>query len=278
MCDMARQSGIIKLKGTIGDITFYKSKDGYLARQKGGVEKDRFLNDPNFQRTRENAAEFGRAGKASKALCTAIRPVLNKTQDSRMISRLVRAMMRVIKADQVSNRGLRNVLDGELILLQGFDFNGNAPLSATVYAPYTATINRATGLLDVEVPSFTPDSQIVAPGGTTHFRLVSAGAEVDFENETFVLAQSVSEEIPFNNTATSANSLSNDIRVTDSTKPLFLVLGIEFLQEVNGSFYALNNGAFNALNLVAIDTGIDGAVPPDPDDEEEDDPEEEEGD
>ena len=74
---MARQVGILKLKGTIGDITFYKTKDGHMARQKGGIEKERFLNDPNFQRTRENAAEFGRAGKASKALCTAIRPVLN---------------------------------------------------------------------------------------------------------------------------------------------------------------------------------------------------------
>ncbi len=95
---MARQSGIIKLKGTIGDITFYKSKDGYLARKKGGVDKERFHNDPKFQRTRENAAEFARA---SKALCTAIRPVLNKTQDSRMISRLVKSMMQVIKADRV---------------------------------------------------------------------------------------------------------------------------------------------------------------------------------
>jgi hypothetical protein len=29
---MARQKGIIKLDGTIGDITFYKSKDVHLAR------------------------------------------------------------------------------------------------------------------------------------------------------------------------------------------------------------------------------------------------------
>ncbi|WP_118193074.1 hypothetical protein [Albibacterium indicum] len=57
---MARQSGIIKLKGIIWDITFYKSKDGYLARQKGGVDKERFHNDPKFQRTRENAAKFAR--------------------------------------------------------------------------------------------------------------------------------------------------------------------------------------------------------------------------
>jgi hypothetical protein len=34
---MAKQIGIIKLKGTIGDIAFYKSQDGHLARAKGGV-------------------------------------------------------------------------------------------------------------------------------------------------------------------------------------------------------------------------------------------------
>ncbi|WP_452231892.1 hypothetical protein [Lacinutrix sp. MEBiC02595] len=40
---MARQTGIIKLKGTIGDISFYKSADGHLARYKGGVDKN-FIN------------------------------------------------------------------------------------------------------------------------------------------------------------------------------------------------------------------------------------------
>lgn len=53
---MARQKSIIKLDGTIGDITFYKSKDGYLAREKGGVPADRIRNDPAFQRTRENGS------------------------------------------------------------------------------------------------------------------------------------------------------------------------------------------------------------------------------
>ena len=59
---MAKQKGIIKLDGTSGDIAFYKSQDGYLARENGGVSADRIANDPNFQRTRENSEEFGRAG------------------------------------------------------------------------------------------------------------------------------------------------------------------------------------------------------------------------
>ena len=50
---MAKQSGIIKLKGTVGGISFYKSKDGYLAREKGGVDGDRIKKDPAFKRTIE---------------------------------------------------------------------------------------------------------------------------------------------------------------------------------------------------------------------------------
>ncbi len=104
--------------------------------------------------------------------------------------------------------------------------------------------------------SFVPDSQIVAPGGTTHFRFISAGVEVDFENETFNLVQSSSAEISFDNSVREPVVLSNDIGVEESTKPLFLVFGIEFLQQVNGTFYALNNGAYNALSLVLVDTGV----------------------
>ncbi|MDQ1150474.1 hypothetical protein QE382_002458 [Sphingobacterium zeae] len=84
-CDLARRSGIIKLKNAIGDINFYKSRDGYLAKQKGGIDKECFHNDQKFQGTRENSAELARGGKASKVLCTVIRLILNKTQDSPMI-------------------------------------------------------------------------------------------------------------------------------------------------------------------------------------------------
>ena len=102
---MARQKGIIKLKGTIGDITFYKTKDGHLAREKGGIDASRIKNDPAFQRTRENGSEFGRAGKAGKTLRTALRTLLLNSADSRMVSRLTQAMVKVIQADLVNERG-----------------------------------------------------------------------------------------------------------------------------------------------------------------------------
>jgi len=99
---MAEQKGIIPLRGTIGNITFYKSKDGFMAREKGSLDANRIATDPAFQRTRENGAEFGRAGKAGKYLRTALRSLLQNVSDSRMIARLVKEMMRVIKADETT--------------------------------------------------------------------------------------------------------------------------------------------------------------------------------
>jgi len=248
---MARQRGIMKLEGTIGDITFYKSKDGYLAKEKGGIPADRIANDPNFQRTRENGSEFGRAGKAGKILRNAVRGLLQNAKDGRVVSRLTTEFVKVIQADVTSQRGLRNVIDGETELLQGFDFNLNAKLGTTIYAPYTTTINRATGELTVNIPAFVPLNMIAAPGGTTHFKIVSAAAEIDFENETFVTDSKETGQLPWDSVATAVINHVNNV-TANSTHPLFLILGIQFYQEVNGMKYSLKNGAYNALAIVKV--------------------------
>ncbi len=248
---MARQKGIIKLDGTIGGITFYKSQDGYLAREKGGVSADKIANDPNFQRTRENGEEFGRAGKAGKLLRNAIRAMLQNASDSRMVSRLTAEMVKVIQEDVTNTRGLRNVIDGEAELLEGFEFNISGKLGTTIYAPFTATIDRVAGTLTANIPAFVPINMIAAPGGSTHFKIVSTGAEIDFENETFVMDAQATGVLPWDATATAVINLVNAV-TANSTHPLFLALGIEFYQEVNGQMYPLKNGAYNALALVKV--------------------------
>jgi len=248
---MAKQKGIIKLDGTIGGITFYKSQDGYLAREKGGVSADKIANDPNFQRTRENGEEFGRAGKAGKLLRNAIRAMLQNASDSRMVSPLTAEMVKVIQEDITNARGQRNVIDGEAELLEGFEFNISGKLGTTLYAPFTGTIDRVAGTLTANIPVFVPINMLAAPGGTTHFKIVSTGAEIDFENETFVMDNQATAILPWDATATAVINLANTV-TANSTHPLFLALGIEFYQEVNGQMYPLKNGAFNPLALVKV--------------------------
>jgi hypothetical protein len=243
------------LKGTIGDITFYKTQDGHLAREKGGIDANRIASDPAFQRTRENGSEFGRAGKAGKVLRTALRALLLNSADGRMVSRLTQAMVKVIQADMVSVRGLRNVIDGEVDLLVGFEFNIRGKLGTSLFAPFVANIDRVAGEITVDLASFIPANMIAAPSGTTHFKIISAGAEIDFEAETFIETHSETAILPWNSVATAAISQVNAVTPA-STKPLFLALGVEFYQEVNGQMYPLKNGAFNPLSVVKVDSGV----------------------
>ena len=171
--------------------------------------------------------------------------------DSRMVSRLTQQMVKVIQADMVSERGLRNVIDGEAELLIGFEFNIRGKLGTSLFVPFVGGINRVDGKITVELDSFIPVNMIAAPGGTTHYKIVSAGAEIDFEAETFVEVHSETVILPWDAVATVPISHSNNVTPA-STKPLFLALGVEFYQEVNGQMYPLKNGAFNPLALVKV--------------------------
>jgi len=129
-----------------------------------------------------------------------------------MVSRLTKEMLKVIKADALNPRGLRNVIDGEAELLQHFEFNINGKLSTTLFAPYIDSIDRATGSISVEIAPFIPINMVAAPTGVTHFKFNAAGAEMDFEG-------------------------------ANSSHPLFLVVGVEFFQQIFPSQVAKINSS-----------------------------------
>jgi hypothetical protein len=164
-------------------------------------------------------------------------------------------MMKVIQADAVNIRGKRNVVDGEAILLEGFEFNDNGKLLKTFFAPFSSSIDRATGNLVVDIPAFIPGNMISGPDGATHFKLKAGGAEIDFEGNTYVVATSETAEIPLGQQLQPASQLTQAVTPA-STRPLFLVFGIEFLQFVNGAQYPLRNGAYNAMAIVRVDGGV----------------------
>ncbi|OBQ54720.1 hypothetical protein JJL45_15005 [Tamlana sp. s12] len=250
---MAKQTGIIKLKGTIGDISFYKSADGHLARAKGGVDASRIATDPAFQRTRENGSEFGRAGKGGKVIRNAIRILLQNAKDKQVVSRLTKNLLAVVKTDPTNPRGSRTIQDGNMTVLEGFNFNANAKLGATLFAPFVTAFDRVTGTATTDLAPFAPTIRIAAPNGTTHFKVVSGAAELDFVNETSTFESDETAILPYDGADTAAINLSADI-TENSLLPVLQVVGVEFFQEVNGQMYPLKNGSYNALMVATMDT------------------------
>lgn len=248
---MARQKGLIKLKGTMGDITFYRTKDGYMAREKTSMTGDRLRNDPAFQRTRENMAEFGRAGQAGKYLRRSFQKMLRNVSDKRMVGRLTREMVKVIQLDKVNPRGLRNVIDGEAELLLGFEFNTGAALETILQVPFTGTIDRVAGEGTIQIPVFHPGDSITPPSGTTHFKIISGATDINFETGEFQSTMLETPFFPLDEELSEAVLLENALPAA-SPNPLFLLLGITFFQETNGAYSPLKNGAYNALQIVKV--------------------------
>lgn len=70
---MAKQGGIHKIRGKIGEASYYQSQvGGYLIRGINQGMSNRVKNDPAFANTRLNAAEFGGAGMLSGAMISAV--------------------------------------------------------------------------------------------------------------------------------------------------------------------------------------------------------------
>jgi hypothetical protein len=132
---MARQNGLIKIKGTLDNVSFYKTKDGDLARMKTSVDGKRIANDPAFVRTRENGAEFGSSAKAGKLTRDNLRPISMNATDGRVVARMTKIMTDIKNLDTTSVRGQRNVgvamaTAQAKALLKGFEFNNDAMLSS----------------------------------------------------------------------------------------------------------------------------------------------------
>jgi len=249
---MAKVKGLIKIHGTLDELTFYKTQDGNLVKTKSGVSGTRIATDAAFVRTRENCAEFGTAAQSGKLLRQAIRKLLMIAADNRVTSRVTKAMTLIKDYDTTSARGSRTVgvaissaaAKQELI---GFDFNAKAALATVLYKPYT--VNTTTGV--ITIASVVPTTDIAFPTGATHLSLSGAWAKIDFVDNTSEIEFTNVLNMPINGTSSAVTLTPAAVPSATKGTSLFL-LAIEFFQEVNGVQYSLNNGSYNSLAIIEV--------------------------
>lgn len=248
---MAKTSGVIKIEGTVEDLTFYKKDGKNFVRKKGGISKERISSDPNFVRTRENNNEFSHSGSSGKILKLALGSIVFKAKDSKLSSRLLQLMSRIKNHDTVSARGNRQVsvgigTDEGKQLLKGFDFNANAPLKSVFFANYN--LDTVTGV--TTVTDFIPLEQLMYPQGSTHISLQSAVVHLDFATQESEIALSNLVNLPLN--LTMSTSVLTPSSVPEGTGIQLFLLLVSFYQEVNGVQYSLKNEEYNVLNVVEV--------------------------
>lgn len=248
---MARQTGIIKIKGKIGDLSFYKSKDGHLAREKGGVDGDRIKNDPAYIRTRENGAEFGASASSGKLTRDALRPIAMNASDNRVVARMTKLMTQIKNLDTTSARGKRAVGvamvgAGAKALLKGFEFNKHALFSSILFKPYS--VNTTTGV--ISIAGLVPVNDVVFPAGATHISLTGCYGNINYATGVNDVKLTNTVNLLIDGTATAVTLTPTAVPAGTGAK-IFL-LRIEFFQMINGVQYSLKNGAYNALRVIEV--------------------------
>jgi hypothetical protein len=248
---MGHQKGIVKIEGTINDVTFYKTQDGYLVKSKSSISKSRIDNDPNFARVRENGAEFGSAAKSGKLLRDTNHALSKTASDPRLASRVTKLMSDIRKMDTTSPRGERNVGTAitdpaAIALLKGFEFNIRSQMGSILFKPYT--VDQPSGKMTI--PDLVPINDVKFPQGATHLTFAGAFEKINFVTGISSIEFTNEVNLPIDGATTSV-SLDPGGSPAGTGTQLYM-LRIEFFQQVNGVQYELNNGSFNALIVAEV--------------------------
>jgi len=265
---MAKQKGFIKLEGSLGGLTFYEQKGKSIVRTTGGVDKKRIETDPAFKRTRENMSEFGASATIGKSLRIGFASIIKSIGGTNIVGRIVKIIKRVNSV----GTGLRGKRNFEFlpnkVLLEGFEFNLNAPLDAIFYAPFDApTLDANRSIATWTVLDFNTNNFINAPEGATHFKLVlntTVLSDYTYKNslkvfepvnevENEVNGIAFSSEIALGGVVGADTTLTVDlgfVAALPSTAAVISAIGIVFYQEINAQFYELASD--NAMRIDAV--------------------------
>ncbi len=245
---MARQKGILGIRGTIGGMTFAKDGTVRTARE---PNKEHFKVSDSMARTRENASEFTTVAAARTLLRLALRRQVNRACDNRLSSRLQGEMAKIIALDSVNVRGQRQILKENLGALTGLDFNLGAPLATVFSGDYAVEVKDA--LATLTLTGLVPDADTRAPAGATHYALEVGAAVIDFEAGTHRVGLVTGVPAPAALTVATVPTITvtaDLITPPTPTEAVIVVLGLSFFQQINGLYYSLQNKANNPLGIV----------------------------
>jgi len=157
---MAKQHGILRLEGPLGDLLYYKRDGKYYVRRK---TEHKVGTDPRFERTHRKSLDFGTASRASKLLRSALGHTVKPFTDPRWAGRLTARFVQSVTADSRHECGKRQVFAENLAPLKGFQLHKKKSLDIQDLSP-KVSIDHQERKITISVDQSLPtgDTQLVA--------------------------------------------------------------------------------------------------------------------
>uniref|UniRef100_UPI004049DBBB hypothetical protein n=1 Tax=Gelidibacter sp. TaxID=2018083 RepID=UPI004049DBBB len=172
---MAKNFNNDNFNGSIGDKTYYKLKGvGKVVRKKSGPSKQDFLNNPNFEKTRQNNKELGGASVVAKAIRLGLDPIGKEFQDSTLSGRLSGAIRHSIAAEQNTTSPRNCNIKKHYAKIQNFQLSKLINFNHIYSENNIITINDARTIITMKVNSTAKHNHIKPPKSASHFTFTIA--------------------------------------------------------------------------------------------------------
>ena len=246
---MAKVKGIIKLKGTIGEINFYERKGVALSRKAGGGFNGKAIRTKeSMVRVRENGSEFKGCMQSVQFFKMGLQPFLRSFKDGSLHERLVSLFTKLKDLDFVSARGSRTVFGGLQSaagqgLLKNYVLTSGSRLEDVLHQK--AVFDWTTGF---SIPDF-EGKRVSFPGGATHLALQIGYLSLDFETRTSSFSSS--DTVYIGSAEVGTIAIPAPALVAAEGLKVGVVL-VQFVQELNGIFYPLKNENSVVMEVVGL--------------------------
>ncbi|MGJ8591303.1 MAG: hypothetical protein ACSHXF_02070 [Aquaticitalea sp.] len=244
---MARQTGIVRLKGTLGGINFYDRKGEALARESGGGFNSHSAH--NYPRIQEQINEMTAASIVNKAFKQSFWPLLHGYKDGTLHYRLQSLLMRIKDLDTTSIRGERRVAYGMetaygLRLLKDFDFTPKRSVLLNGKLDFDWSQHRLTvSQFDIAEAGIPKSADVMG--------LLLRTVRFDFERLEFVTETSSLLELEREFDATTFELQTAPLADGDGVR--FALLRVAYYQQVNGVNYLLPGDGLFGLGVVGVE-------------------------
>jgi hypothetical protein len=141
---MAIQNGIIKINGQLGDLVFYKRGSKDVVRQKAAQKQQ-------TEASKKSSRDFGTASRNAAYIRKAFAPLVKLYAYGDLLNRLNKRFIEIFKTIPAEQAGNKKLIDGDITLLKGFEFNSSKALEQ-LWLRETVLCIEANGLVKLILP------------------------------------------------------------------------------------------------------------------------------
>ncbi|QXU42958.1 hypothetical protein [Pedobacter sp. D749] len=220
---MASQNGIIKINGQLGDLVFYKRGNTDVVRQKAAHKQQ-------TEASKKSSRDFGTASRNAAYIRKAFAPLVKLYAYGDLLNRLNKRFIEIFKTIPAEHAGNKKLIDGNIALLKGFEFNSSKALEQ-LWLRETVLCIEPDGLVKLILPKCELKSLLKPHPKATEARLQVMGFHFELDDQGGYEIMEVNDlVIPLSDSHFSKTALTLQLN-HQGDKALIFAMGISFFTD-----------------------------------------------